>query len=143
MDWKKFLSKDDNIIGVIATLALTPIIVAAIIGSPNNRKNKSNHNKAHVENYIPMENQAGPLGNITYDDLMNRLPKKTHYELQIITEAEDEYWEIEKVNGNYYRVRREDYYPGEERIEFDTEEPIGDIDQLIKYAKNKDYLSGF
>ena len=60
-----------------------------------------------------------------------------HHELDVIIEAEDqEYWEIEKLWGNYYRVRREDYndeYQG--HYEFDTEDYIGDTCALYEYAR--------
>ena len=65
-----------------------------------------------------------------------------HYTLEVITVAEDpEYWEIEQLGGNFYRVRREDYddnYYG--KYEFDCEELIGDVEDLYKYAKEHNII---
>jgi hypothetical protein len=64
--------------------------------------------------------------------------KVNHYTLDVIIESEDpEYWEIEQLDGNFYRVRREDYdddFYG--HYEFDTEECIGNLEDLYKYAKD-------
>ena len=77
------------------------------------------------------------LGNLSLEDL--GISNNYHYTLEVITIAEDpEYWEIEQLDGNFYRVRREDYdggYYG--KYEFDCEEPIGDIHGLYKYAKDR------
>lgn len=77
------------------------------------------------------------LGNLSLEDL--GISNNYHYTLEVITIAEDpEYWEIEQLDGNFYRVRREDYdggYYG--KYEFDCEEPIGDIYGLYKYAKDR------
>ena len=76
------------------------------------------------------------LGNLSLEDLGIR--NNYHYTLEVITIAEDpEYWEIEQLGGNFYRVRREDYddnYYG--KYEFDCEELIGDVEDLYKYAKD-------
>jgi hypothetical protein len=53
----------------------------------------------------------------------------------VISRAEDEYWEIEQIDGNFYRVRREDYEGGSIHYEFDSEELIGNIDDLYRYVK--------
>lgn len=75
------------------------------------------------------------LGNLTLEDI--GINNNYHYTLEVITVAEDpEYWEIEQLGGNFYRVRREDYddnYYG--KYEFDCEELIGDVEDLYKYAK--------
>ncbi len=76
------------------------------------------------------------LGNLSLEDL--GISNNYHYTLEVITIAEDpEYWEIEQLGGNFYRVRREDYddnYYG--KYEFDCEELIGDVEDLYKYAKD-------
>jgi hypothetical protein len=80
------------------------------------------------------------------DSLINSFPRKTivikseekpvyHYTLNVISRAEDEYWEIEQIDGNFYRVRREDYEGGSIHYEFDSEELIGNIDDLYRYVK--------
>lgn len=74
------------------------------------------------------------LGNLSLEDL--GIGNNYHYTLEVITVSEDpEYWEIEQLGGNFYRVRREDYddnYYG--KYEFDCEELIGDVESLYKYA---------
>ena len=80
------------------------------------------------------------LGNLTLEDI--GINNTYHYTLEVITVAEDpEYWEIEQLGGNFYRVRREDYddnYYG--KYEFDCEEPIGDVEDLYKYAKDRNII---
>ena len=80
------------------------------------------------------------LGNLTLEDI--GINNNYHYTLEVITVAEDpEYWEIEQLGGNFYRVRREDYddnYYG--KYEFDCEELIGDVEHLYKYAKEHNII---
>lgn len=80
------------------------------------------------------------LGHLTLEDI--GINNNYHYTLEVITLAEDpEYWEIEQLGGNFYRVRREDYddnYYG--KYEFDCEELIGDVDDLYKYAKEHNII---
>ena len=80
------------------------------------------------------------LGNLTLEDI--GINNNYHYTLEVITVAEDpEYWEIEQLGGNFYRVRREDYddnYYG--KYEFDCEELIGDVEDLYKYAKEHNII---
>lgn len=80
------------------------------------------------------------LGNLTLEDI--GINNNYHYTLEVITVAEDpEYWEIEQLDGNFYRVRREDYddnYYG--KYEFDCEELIGDVEDLYKYAKEHNII---
>lgn len=80
------------------------------------------------------------LGNLTLEDI--GIYNTYHYTLEVITVAEDpEYWEIEQLGGNFYRVRREDYddnYYG--KYEFDCEELIGDVEDLYKYSKEHNII---
>lgn len=80
------------------------------------------------------------LGNLTLEDI--GINNNYHYTLEVITVAEDpEYWEIEQLGGNFYRVRREDYddnYYG--KYEFDCEELIGDVEDLYKYSKEHNII---
>lgn len=80
------------------------------------------------------------LGNLTLEDI--GINNTYHYTLEVITVAEDpEYWEIEQLGGNFYRVRREDYddnYYG--KYEFDCEELIGDVEDLYKYSKEHNII---
>ena len=81
-----------------------------------------------------------PTGSINIEDLfpdMNGLGSNRYrYTLNVLTTAEDEYWEIEKIGGNYYRVRREDYDGMDGYYEFDTEEKLGTLDDLYRYIKD-------
>lgn len=80
------------------------------------------------------------FGDLTLEDI--GINNTYHYTLEVITVAEDpEYWEIEQLGGNFYRVRREDYddnYYG--KYEFDCEELIGDVEDLYKYAKEHNII---
>ena len=86
-----------------------------------------------------------PLGTVSLEDMGIRdgWKQSYHHTLEVITIAEDpEYWEIEQLDGNYYRVRREDHDPDlNGRYEFDTEEPIGDLIGLYNYAKSHKIIS--
>lgn len=81
-----------------------------------------------------------PLGTINLEDLginSGGLGSKQYkYTLDVTIEAEDEYWEIERLGGNYYRVRREDYDDMEGHYEFYTEEKIGTLEDLYDYVKH-------
>ena len=81
-----------------------------------------------------------PTGSINIDDLfpdINGLGSNRYrYTLNVLTPAEDEYWEIEKLGGNYYRVRREDYDGMDGYYEFDTEEKLGTLEDLYRYIKD-------
>ncbi|MCM1078695.1 MAG: hypothetical protein NC344_03065 [Bacteroidales bacterium] len=77
------------------------------------------------------------LGTVTLEDLgiSESSGISSDDEPDIITAAEDEYWEIEKLDGKYYRVRREDCDADlHGRDEFDREELIGDEEDLRRYA---------
>lgn len=86
-----------------------------------------------------------PLGTVSLEDIGIRdgWRQSYHHTLEVITIAEDpEYWEIEQLDGNYYRVRREDHDPDfNGRYEFDTEGPIGDLVDLYNYAKSHKIIS--
>lgn len=82
-----------------------------------------------------------PVGYLSLEDIgidCNGLgSKKYRYTLDVVIEAEDEYWEIEKFGDKYYRVRREDYDDGlNGHYEFDSEEEIGTLEDLYEYVKN-------
>lgn len=81
-----------------------------------------------------------PTGSINIEDLfpdINGLGSNRYmYTLNVLTTAEDEYWEIEKLGGNYYRVRREDYDGMDGYYEFDTEEKLGTLEDLYRYIND-------
>ena len=108
-----------------------------------------------IKYQIPIENTNGysreytnigniglpvPTGSINIEDLfpdINGLGSNRYrYTLNVLTTAEDEYWEIEKLGGNYYRVRREDYDGMDGYYEFDTEEKLGTLEDLYRYIKD-------
>lgn len=69
------------------------------------------------------------LGTITLEDL--------GIQPDLINEAEDEYWEIEQIGDQYYRVLREDYESGYRgKYEQDEEALIGDLEDLYIYSKH-------
>ena len=77
-----------------------------------------------------------PTGNTNIWDLfpdMDGPNSGYRYTLGITTLSEDEYWEIERLGGNYYKVRREDYDGMDGYYEFDTEEKLGTLDDLYRY----------
>lgn len=69
------------------------------------------------------------LGTITLEDM--------GIQPDLINEAEDEYWEIEQIGDQYYRVRREDHEQGYQgKYEYNEEDLIGDINDLYRYSKH-------
>ena len=110
---------------------------------PASRVNNTNSiisgNAHNVDNFGKQ-----PLGTVSLEDLGIRdgWDQSYHHSLEVITISEDpEYWEIEQLGGNFYRVRREDYddnYYG--KYEFDCEELIGDVEDLYKYAKEHNII---
>lgn len=59
-----------------------------------------------------------------------------HYELDILTESEDEFFEIERLGDDYYRVMREDAEePLDGHYAFDLLEEVEEVELLYKYAK--------
>lgn len=113
-------------------IAITLVLVVSfaieyMVSSESNNNSKGN---IPIDTTISSSMDICPknLGNVTLEDL------------GIITEAEDEYWEIEQIGDLYYRVRREDYerdYQG--KYEYDEEELIGDINDLYHYSKVSHY----
>lgn len=59
------------------------------------------------------------------------------YEHQLVRLAEDEYGEIENIDGIYYRVRREDWEEIEGGDGTHLEERIGNIEDLKDYIRNQ------
>lgn len=69
------------------------------------------------------------LGTVTLEDI--------GIQPDLINEAEDEYWEIEQMGDQYYRVRREDYESGYQgKYEQDEETLIGNLEDLYIYSKH-------
>lgn len=103
---------------------------------PTGNTNGYSHEYTNIGNIgLPV-----PTGNINIEDLfpdINGLGSdKYRYTLNVLTTAEDEYWEIEKLGSNYYRVRREDYDGMDGYYEFDTEEKLGTLEDLYRYIKD-------
>lgn len=136
MNWFSHISSEDKL-SIVAGIVLFGIFIlgakemidtrstlpaSSVIGTNNTNSNSSGN----------VGKQK--LGNLSLEDL--GIGNNYHYTLEVITVAEDpEYWEIEQLGGNFYRVRREDYddnYYG--KYEFDCEELIGDVESLYKYA---------
>lgn len=103
--------------------------------------NAHSNNDSANRKPITLETKGIPLGNITLEDLgfgdndeQSDIPS-----LKTLYEAEDDYWEIERFGGNYYKVRREDYdrdYYGKD--EFDCEELIGNTDALYRSIEEQE-----
>lgn len=112
-------------LGAIEGINTRSTLPASCVTSTNNTNSNSSGSAGQQK-----------LGNLSLEDL--GINNNYHYTLEVITIAEDpEYWEIEQLGGNFYRVRREDYddnYYG--KYEFDCEELIGDVEDIYKYAKD-------
>ncbi len=118
--------------GFLIGIALVVIIGIGISSYQDSKKEI-------IPNHQPMDNicnieVGSPEEKVTLFDINSTQEKPS---LQVIYYAEDpEFWEIEHIDGNYYRVRREDREPGYYGFdEFDLgEDLIGDINKLKRYA---------
>ena len=55
--------------------------------------------------------------------------------VEMLDWANDEYWEIQELNGKYYRVLKDGAFEEMEVYEeYEYEEEIGDIEDLYRYA---------
>ena len=113
-------------------------------------RNNANHNvNANVlvnENENQNENRQTPtplrgtppsLGGESAVSSLNResAPDNSAY-IEVLDWTNDEYWEIQELNGKYYRVLDDGAF--EEMgvyEEYEYEEEIGDIEDLYKYAQ--------
>ena len=113
-------------------------------------RNNANHNvNANVlvnENENQNENRQPPtplrgtppsLGGESAVSSLNResAPDNSAY-IEVLDWTNDEYWEIQELNGKYYRVLDDGAF--EEMgvyEEYEYEEEIGDIEDLYKYAQ--------
>lgn len=57
--------------------------------------------------------------------------------LEMLDWANDEYWEIQEINGKYYRVLQDGAFEELDTYEeYEYEEEIGDIEDLYRYAND-------
>ena len=55
--------------------------------------------------------------------------------VEMLDWANDEYWEIQELNGKYYRVLKDGAFEEMDVYEeYEYEEEIGDIEDLYRYA---------
>ena len=138
MSWFSHISAEDKL-SAIAGIVLFSIVFLGAMEMINTRSTlpascvtNTNYTNSCTSGSVGTQK----LWNLTLEDI--GINNNYHYTLEVITVAEDpEYWEIEQLGGNFYRVRREDYddnYYG--KYEFDCEELIGDVEDLYKYAKD-------
>ena len=142
MSWFSHISSEDKL-SAIAGMVLFGITFLGAIEMINTRSTlpascvtNTNNTNSCTSGSVGTQK----LGNLTLEDI--GINNNYHYTFEVITVAEDpEYWEIEQLGGNFYRVRREDYddnYYG--KYEFDCEELIGDVEDLYKYAKEHNII---
>lgn len=136
------LSKENRATLVIAIVLTSVFICKQMIEDSKEREVKTFGPIGEIGTPINKPNEPVRFLDVEGDDyyksaISNAESGKTmyHYTLDVVKEAEDpEYWEIEKIDDNYYRVRREDWdddFYGHD--EFDCEEYLGDIEQIYDY----------
>lgn len=126
------MNKEDRIPAIIAGI----LVGGALIMGNNNLStptNTSNNISGLRECAKPKYNEQSFIPKDT--NSVNGRKTEYRYWLQILSEAEDEYWEIEHIDGNYYKVRREDWDDLDGYYEMTLEEPVGDLQDLVEYAK--------
>lgn len=121
----------DGIPAIIAGILVGGLMVLGSIDTPQQYTHYNNsglreHTKPIYTNREIMEDDTNSI---------NGRKSEYRYWLQIVNEAEDEYWEIEHIDGNYYKVRREDWDDLEGYYEITLEEPVGDLKDLVDYAR--------
>lgn len=121
----------DGIPAIIAGILVGGLMVLGSIDTPQQYTNYNNsglreHTKPIYTNREIIEEDTNSI---------NGRKSEYRYWLQIVNEAEDEYWEIEHIDGNYYKVRREDWDDLEGYYEITLEEPVGDLKDLVDYAR--------
>lgn len=121
----------DGIPAIIAGILVGGLMVLGSIDTPQQYTNYNNsglreHTKPIYTNREIIEDDTNSI---------NGRKSEYRYWLQIVNEAEDEYWEIEHIDGKYYKVRREDWDDLEGYYEITLEEPVGDLKDLVDYAR--------
>lgn len=142
MSWFSHISAEDKLSAIagIVLFSITFLGAREMINTRSTLPASCVTNTNHTNSCTSGSVGTQKLGNLTLEDI--GINNNYHYTLEVITVAEDpEYWEIEQLGGNFYRVRREDYddnYYG--KYEFDCEELIGDVEDLYKYAKDHNII---
>lgn len=121
----------DGIPAIIAGILVGGLMVLGSIDTPQQYTNYNNSGlREHTK---PIYTHKEIIGGDT--NSLNGRKSEYRYWLQIVNEAEDEYWEIEHIDGKYYKVRREDWDDLEGYYEITLEEPVGDLNDLVDYAR--------
>ncbi len=123
-------SSSDRIPAIIAGILVGSLL---IIGNNTTSVNHTNTNISGPREYAkPIYNNPSSISR----DTTSVNGRNFTYWFKVVTEAEDEYWEIEHIDGKYYKVRREDWDDLDGYYEITLEEPIGNARDLIEYAKS-------
>lgn len=125
----------DGIPAIIAGILVGGLMILGSIDTPQQYTNYNNSGlREHTKPiYTYREIIEGDTNSL------NGRKSEYKYWLQIVNEAEDEYWEIEHIDGKYYKVRREDWDDLEGYYEITLEEPVGDLKDLVDYARKNRY----
>lgn len=123
-------SSGDRIPAIIAGILVGSLL---IMGNDHKPVNNTNTSISGLRGYAkPKYNDTCSIpGDTTSVNGRNHT-----YWFEILIEAEDEYWEIEHIDGKYYKVHREDGDDIDGYYDITLEEPIGDARDLIEYAKS-------
>ena len=129
----KTSSSSDRIPAIIAG-----ILVGGLLILGHNDINKPINNTNTIDSGL--RGYAKPKYNYNNQVLVDTLSvngrNNYRYWFEIVTQAEDEYWEVEHIDGKYYKVRREDWDDIDGYYEITLEEPIGNTRDLIEYARS-------
>ena len=120
-------SDHNKIPAIIAGILLYAMLLHGNYQLKHTNTNNSGHRIGTIQKY-----QKTP-SSITQSSVNGRFSNES----QLVRLAEDEYWEIESIDGIYYRVRREDWEEIEGGDGTQLEERIGNIEDLKDYIRNQ------
>lgn len=135
MFWTNHKFSDSTIISSIVGVFLLVMYTYALVDDRKHSKDIFNNHTEYTNIGNIGDSHTFTETNTKIPELKNTKSKPTyHYTLDVVTRAQDEYWEIERIDNNYYRVRRQDHEDSSIHYEFDLEEYIGDVNDLYNYA---------
>lgn len=124
-------------------------IIAAILRLTNNGKPRGDWDTAPIKGSKNslctgspfLKSESDERGHETYGSVSGGNCRAETLELgtpayvEMLDWANDEYWEIQELNGKYYRVLKDGAFEEMDVYEeYEYEEEIGDIEDLYRYA---------
>ena len=124
-DYKKSEIQNAVLAGIVVLIIFIPGIIKTM-------KQPHNEDSRDTQNYIEKA-QYDELVESVSQQSTSKTPKY-HYTIDVTTDLEDqEYLEVEQINGKYYVVNTDGY--DDSYYEFDSDELLEDAVDIYEYAK--------